>query len=290
MRTFKEYAALVNEGLETTLPAACAFDRELLEACRYSLLSPGKRLRGSLALAGCEYAGAPLEKALPFALAVECVHAYSLIHDDLPAMDNDTLRRGRPTCHVAFGEAMAILAGDALLSHAMLLMARACETGGAGAARAAVTLASALGIRGMVGGQAQDIVSENAGAGGEEALSYIQRNKTAALIRAPLLCGLQAGGADERAERAFSEYGLHLGVAFQIADDVLDVTADPATLGKSVGKDAEENKLTAVKLLGLNGAREALQRETELALKALEGLPGTAFFRALAQQMLVRNS
>lgn len=289
MRSFKEYAQLVNENLPSALPKAGAFDRELLEACRYSLLAPGKRLRGTLALAAGEYAGAPLERALPFALAVECVHAYSLIHDDLPAMDNDTLRRGRPTCHVAFGEAMAILAGDALLSQGLLLMAEAAARDGAPAVRAMEALTKALGIQGMVGGQAQDMLSERSDKADEAALDYIQANKTAALIRAPLLAGLLASGAPARTLQAFSEYGLQLGIAFQVADDILDVSSTPEALGKSIGKDAEENKLTAVKLFGLQGARQRLLQATRRAVQALEGLPETAFFTDLAEELCGRS-
>ncbi len=289
MRKLEEYARLVNEALEDALPKAGVYDARLLEACRYSLLSPGKRLRGCLALAGAEYAGADVSVALPFAQAVECVHAYSLIHDDLPAMDNDTLRRGRPTSHVVFGEAMAILAGDALLSQGLLLMAQAVLRDGENAARAMETLTRALGIRGMVGGQAQDILSENSAVRDEGTLCYIQQNKTAALLAAPLLAGLQAAGAPKDVQAAFAKYGRCLGVAFQIADDILDVTADEQTLGKSIGKDAEENKLTSVSLFGLDGARRRLQEETQAALDALKGLENTRFFEELALSLLKRD-
>ena len=272
--TPKETMNAYKERLEAyldALPLSGAPDR-LKEAMRYSLLGGGKRLRGCLLLMACEMAGGKVEVALPFAAALEMIHAYSLIHDDLPAMDNDTLRRGKPTNHVVFGEAMAILAGDGLLTHAFEIMAASDHPR---AFRALGEIARAAGVGGMLGGQVLDVTNE--GAAPEKALvEAIQRGKTAALLTAPVTAGLILGGADEKQIEAGRAYGYHLGMAFQIVDDILDVEGDPALMGKTLGKDAAERKLTWPACVGLDQAKRDAAAHIDAAVKALEVFGGAA--------------
>ena len=273
------------EAYLDALPLSGAPD-QLKEAMRYSLLGGGKRLRGCLLLISCALAGGDVDEALPFAAALEMIHAYSLIHDDLPAMDNDTLRRGKPTNHVVFGEAMAILAGDGLLTHAFEIMAASHHPR---AFRALGEIARAAGVGGMLGGQVLDVTNE--GAAPEKTLvEDIQRGKTAALLTAPVTAGLILGGADERRIEAGRAYGYHLGMAFQIVDDILDVTGDTATLGKPAGSDDAQNKSTYVTLCGLDGAKRDARAFTDRAVKALIvfGKAGDAL-QALAESLCERN-
>ena len=258
---------------------------KLKEAMRYSLLAGGKRLRGCLLLASCELAGGTLEEALPFAAALEMIHAYSLIHDDLPAMDNDTLRRGKPTNHVVFGEAMAILAGDGLLTHAFEIMA---ASGHPHAFRALGEIAKAAGVGGRLGGQVLDVTNE--GAAPDKALvEEIQKGKTAALLTAPVTAGLIIGGADEKQIEAGRLYGYHLGMAFQIVDDILDVEGDPALMGKTLGKDAEEGKLTWPACVGLDQAKQDAAAHIEAAVQALALFGGAGgFLKDIAESSLPR--
>ena len=266
--TLRAYQAQVNGALEA-LSMAGAPDI-LRQAMRYSLLAGGKRLRGVLALAACQMAGGKASDALPFACALEMIHAYSLIHDDLPAMDNDTLRRGKPTNHVVYGEAMAILAGDGLLTYAFELMAAQTHP----AAFAALgEIARAAGIGGMLRGQVEQI----------------HLGKTAAMITAPVTAGLLLAGASPDQIAAGREYGKHLGVAFQIVDDLLDLEGDPAVLGKSIGKDQAEGKLTWPACVGAAQARMDAETHLRQAAEALAcfGEQG-AFLRQLALENLHR--
>ena len=267
------------------LPMAGA-PEPLRSAMRYSLLSGGKRLRGCLALIACETAGGAAEDALPFAAALEMIHAYSLIHDDLPAMDNDTLRRGKPTNHVVYGEAVAILAGDGLLTHAFELMASSPHPR---AFRALGEIARAAGVGGMLAGQALDVTLE--GTRPEKAVvEQIHRGKTAALLTAPVTAGLILGGATEEEIAAGREYGLHLGIAFQIVDDLLDLEGDAALMGKTLGKDQQEGKLTWPACVGIKQARLDAAAHTAAALSALAHLGSRGDnLRALAASMLKRN-
>ena len=281
--TLQRYKDCLEAYLEA-LPILGAPDR-LRQAMRYSLLAGGKRLRGCLLLASCEMAGGSAEEALPFAAALEMIHAYSLIHDDLPAMDNDTLRRGKPTNHVVFGEAMAILAGDGLLTHAFEIMA---QSGHPRAFRAMGEIAKAAGVGGMLGGQVLDVTNE--GAAPDRALvEEIQKGKTAALLTAPVTSGLILGGADDQQIEAGRMYGFHLGMAFQIVDDILDVEGDPALMGKTLGKDAAEGKLTWPSCVGLQQAKTDAAAHIDAAVKALE-LFGSAggFLRDIAESSLHR--
>lgn len=291
MRTYEEYRSLVERSLGPVLESLGEIPDRLLEAMRYSLLAGGKRLRPVMLLAACEMAGGEAELALPFACALEMIHTYSLIHDDLPAMDNDDLRRGKPTNHKVFGEDLAILAGDGLLNAAVELMARtAVEMADMRGIRALEIIMRHAGVTGMIAGQTKDVLSE--GVKPEEALvSYIHAHKTADLLEAPMEAGLALAGADEKQIKAGFEYGLHLGLAFQMTDDLLDVTGDAALLGKNTGMDAALDKLTWVALKGVEGTARDAEEQVALAEKALDNLPyDTAFFRDLAQSTLTRKN
>jgi geranylgeranyl diphosphate synthase type II len=246
----------------------------LAEAIRYSLLGPGKRLRPMLALLAAEASGGTWEEALPAACAVEMVHTYSLIHDDLPAMDDDDLRRGRPTCHRVFGEAMAILAGDALLALAFeVLSMRMAQP--AVAARACAVLSRAAGPRALVGGQADDLAAESA-PGGLDLLEEIHRKKTGAMILAAVeLGGLAAGASAEQAE-ALARYGRCMGLAFQIVDDLLDVRGNESRVGKRLQKDQKRGKLTCPGLVGVEESEARARRLTTEACRALGPLGESA--------------
>ena len=252
------------------------------EAMRYSLEAGGKRVRPVLCLLACEAVGGNLEAALPGAVALEYVHTYSLIHDDLPAMDDDDLRRGRPTNHKVYGEGPAILAGDGLLTEAFAVLA------GTGRAEAVALLAEVAGWRGMVGGQALDLEGEHHLDYGLDHLQTIHRLKTGALLRGAVELGGLLGGASPVQREALRTYGEALGLAFQIQDDILDATSDAATLGKRAGKDQGRGKITYPSLLGLDGARRALQEATERALCPLPSLPNPSSLEAWARYLAER--
>jgi geranylgeranyl pyrophosphate synthase len=242
-----------------------------------------------LAAAKLPGSGAPADP-VPAAVAVECVHAYSLVHDDLPCMDNDDLRRGRPTVHRAFDEATALLAGDALLTRAFALLADG-YAGDPALARALVSeLASAAGSRRLVGGQMEDLIAEKGAGATPEGLRFIHLNKTAAMIEASLAMGGMCAGADPQTLATLREAGRELGLAFQIVDDVLDATSDTATLGKTAGKDAKAGKATYVSVHGLEAARGIARERSESAVAALRRLPGnTGFLVSLAGSLLARS-
>ncbi len=288
----KQEASFVEAFLAGCLDAA-DMPPGLREARYYSLLAGGKRLRPVLCLNCGGLFGLEKEKMLPFAAAIECIHSYSLIHDDLPAMDNDDLRRGKPTSHKRFGEASAILAGDALLTDAFAFMA-SCGLNNSVrpelALKALALIASAAGSGGMVGGQFLDMQYTGRGSISLEELRRMHALKTGALLRAACLSGaLLAGAAKADLERV-EAYGTALGIAFQITDDILDETSDAATLGKTAGKDAEQGKQTYPALLGLAGSREAALDEVAGAKAALAGYAGPEadFLRALAQYIADR--
>ncbi len=258
----------VEERLREYLQVAPDVPDRLREAMQYSLLAGGKRLRPILVLEACEACGGETDSALPGACAIEMVHTYSLIHDDLPAMDNDELRRGRPTSHVQFGEAEAILAGDALLTLAFEVLARDVRPPDAAAA-CCLDLAQAAGMSGMVGGQMADLQAEISGVTSQEHLESIHRRKTGRLISCALKLGGRAACADQKSLEALSCYGNCVGLAFQIADDVLDITGNQNKMGKGVGKDADHGKLTYPSLLGLERSREMAQSLIDEAIEAL---------------------
>jgi geranylgeranyl diphosphate synthase type II len=285
---FESRRRLVEKALAAELRRAGAPAR-LSDAMGYSLLSGGKRLRPVLALAAAEACGKRPAQALSVACAVEMIHAYSLIHDDLPAMDDDDLRRGRPTNHKVFGEAAAILAGDGLLT---LAFETASRTRGNGNVTTAVrALARAAGAAGMVGGQLLDLDSEGSSrrSKASKRLQEIHSKKTAALISASLECGALAAGGSARQVRALAEYGRRLGLAFQIVDDVLDVVGDKRKLGKN-GSDADNDKLTFPAVHGIERSRELAAREGALAKAALRPLGRRAWMLDdLADYVLTRD-
>jgi geranylgeranyl diphosphate synthase type II len=282
----KRHLDRVERGIDRYVPPAATRPIRLHSAMRYSLEAGGKRLRPVLVLATATRFGATEDAAMPAAIAIECVHTYSLIHDDLPCMDNDDLRRGRPTAHKAFDEATALLAGDALLTHAFALLA----TGYAG--RPALTqalvheLAEAAGSRRLIGGQMEDLLAEKKADASATDLEFIHLNKTAAMIEAAFVMGGLIGGATEVELSSLRGAARNVGLAFQIIDDVLDATADSATLGKTAGKDAKANKATYVKLHGLERARALALEHTTRALAELAALRGSnEFLAALVASM-----
>ena len=285
---FADHQARIERGIDRLLPQADAEPRRLHEAMRYSMQAGGKRLRPVLTLAAARlFDPAGRTDPLAAAVAVECVHTYSLIHDDLPCMDNDDLRRGRPTCHKAFDEATALLAGDALLTLAFALVAASYPPP---AATALIReLAAAAGSEHLIGGQMADLLAEKNPRATPADLDFIHRNKTGALIEAALAMGAIAGGAEAAHLGRLREAGRHLGLAFQIVDDILDATGDAATLGKTPGKDLAANKATFVRFHGIAASRQAAAEHTAGAVAALQALPGeSGFLIALAGMMAGR--
>ena len=288
----REARAQVDRALEAAMPAADPRAPRLAEALRHSVFAGGKRLRPILALASAEAAGGARTDALAYAVALELIHTYSLIHDDLPAMDDDDFRRGVPTSHKLFGDALAILAGDAL--HTLAFEVVLSQTPDPERARQlGLTLARAAGCAGMVGGQVGDIVSESA-VPDAETLEHIHRRKTAALLSAATRGGGIAVGATEVTCDALGTYGLSLGLAFQVIDDVLDEVGDASDLGKTPGKDRAQGKLTAVSLEGVPAARARAEAHRATALAVLDGIQdgdadSVARLRHLAEFVLRRD-
>jgi geranylgeranyl diphosphate synthase type II len=290
----KTYLRQAGAKVEQALDASLGPEQpeRLREAMRYSLLAGGKRLRPILCLAACELAGGDSEQAMPTAVALEMIHTLSLIHDDLPAMDNDDLRRGRPTSHKVFGEANAILAGDALLTRAFEMVS--LRSPGVPAERLLAVvgeLSLAAGAPGLVGGQVVDLESEGKQVS-LETLEYIHVHKTGALLRACVLSGALIAGAAEGLMAALRTYARGIGLAFQIIDDILDVTASSEVLGKTAGKDLSANKTTYPKLLGLEESRqraEALVREAKQALEPYGAQGKAAPLMALADFITSRD-
>jgi geranylgeranyl pyrophosphate synthase len=284
---------VIESALDRALPAADALPVDLPAALRYAVLGNGKRLRPVLVLAACEAVGGEPEPALPPACAVELIHAYSLVHDDLPALDDDDLRRGSPTTHRAYGEATAVLVGDALQTAAFeaLTGTQSRPVLSESVRLAMVTrLAAAIGAGGMVGGQALDLALEGRPEAGVEDLQRTHRLKTGALLRTSVELGGLAGGADDPALAALSAFGDHVGLAFQIVDDVLDVEASTEALGKTAGADAAHHKATYPGLLGLDAAKDWARRERDAALAALDPLGDAAEpLRALARYIIDRS-
>lgn len=277
------YLPAVEDGPDAPCPP------RLAAAMRHSVMGGGKRLRPVLALMAAEACGGDPAAALPAACALELVHTYSLVHDDLPAMDDDDLRRGRPTCHKAFDEATAILAGDALATLAFELIAREVRPAEA-AVECVRALAEAAGPDGMVGGQMADLEAEGRSDGTPSALEAIHRRKTGALLRAALRLGAAVAEATPDQVRALDAYGRAVGLAFQIVDDLLDVQGDEAKMGKRVGKDSDHGKWTYPGLLGIEASRAKARALAAEAVAALEPLgPGAERLRALAWDLLNRD-
>ena len=260
--------------------------RRLQEAMRYSLLSGGKRVRPVMTLAFCDMLGGQWREALPFACALELVHTYSLIHDDLPCMDDDDLRRGRPTCHKVYGETRAVLAGDALQGEAFGLIAAAPAMTAQQRIDAVAVLSAACGGGGMVAGQVLDVDHL---AQGEADLRLLHRLKTGAMLQAAAELGCVAAGADDGLRQRARDYGCHIGLAFQVRDDVLDVVADQGELGKPICSDRAEGKRTFVDLLGLEACQALVAEETAKAKAALADLPDSGFLLNLADHLAERR-
>ena len=273
MKSFDEYRKMTEQALIPMLSSLGDIPSPLWEAMSYSLEAGGKRIRPALLLAACEMAGGESAAALPFACALEMIHTYSLIHDDLPAMDNDDLRRGQPTNHKVFGENVAILAGDGLLNAAAELMAAsAVKMGDLRGVRAMEIIMRHAGVTGMIAGQSEDVTSEGQEPR-EDIVRYIHEHKTADLLEASVEAGLALAGAEEKDIAAGHDYALHLGLAFQMTDDLLDVTGSADRMGKSTGKDQEQNKMTWVALKGVEGTAEDVRKEIEAAKAALRSMP-----------------
>ncbi len=261
--------------------------KSLFDAMEYSLLAGGKRLRPILAFEFCRMCGADWKTAAPFAAAVEMIHTYSLIHDDLPSMDNDDFRRGRPTNHKVYGEAMAILAGDALLTDAFAVAATAQLPEPADMAFAIAMLSECAGSLGMVGGQVLDIQAEQRQCT-EEDIQAIQNRKTGALINAACVLGAVAGGGNEESIEAAAKFAAGLGLAFQIRDDMLDVIGTAEEMGKGVGTDAGKN--TFVRLYGLEKCEELVQKYTDYAISALDVFDDNSYLIELAKSLTGRTT
>lgn len=287
---YQKYLEQTASALEKVCGRFLSEESEVCRAARYSLLGGGKRIRAVLVLSVCEMLGGNMAAAEQFAAAVEMLHCYSLIHDDLPCMDNDDLRRGRPSCHKAFGEATAMLAGDVLLTEAFEAIANAPASAQA-CVRAAKALGAGAGSRGMVYGQELDLKYESLAAT-EEQLRLIHRNKTGALINAAVQMGAAAAEADEEKCKALEAYAYGIGLVFQIVDDVLDVTSTPEQLGKPIGSDSENGKTTFATLYGVQGAMELAGQLNAKTCAELRGRFGekAAFLEQLAQRLLTRKN
>lgn len=291
----QEKQDLVNENLEKYLPVEGDYPKEIVEAMRYSLIAGGKRLRPILTIAACETVGGMALDAMKVACAMECIHTYSLIHDDLPAMDDDGYRRGMLTCHKVYGEAMAILAGDGLLTYAFELLTDAYEDNDANNNRNLIKIireiAMAAGIKGMIAGQVVDMLSEKGQREkSTELLDYIHKNKTAALFKASIKSGALIAGANDTELAVLDSYAHHFGLAFQITDDILDIEGTTSELGKPIGSDEKNQKLTYPLLYGLERSKEMAIDNVNSAVNSLSIFGSKAIpLISLAQYVLTRR-
>ena len=285
----KRAAQTVDVALDSLIPKPSTKPASIHKAMRYSLFAGGKRLRPALALAAAEACGGTFEDALHAACAVECIHTYSLIHDDLPCMDDDDLRRGRPTCHIVFGEGLAVLAGDSLLTLAFEILAQAQATSRYGIADFVRELSVASGSRWLIAGQVLDLESEGKPVS-KSALKFIHQAKTAALLTCALRLGAMSANVTPAKLKALTDFGQALGLAFQVIDDILDVTQSTEKLGKTAGKDAKAFKATYPALFGLKKSRALADELTKEALSALKPLGKKAvMMRGIAESLLVRE-
>lgn len=295
-RSYNDYKEIIDTHLLDFIPNIDNKSISLYEAMKYSLTAGGKRLRPVLLLAACEFAGGDIKEAIPYACAMEYIHTYSLIHDDLPAMDNDDLRRGQPTNHKVYGEALAILAGDGLLTTAfeainkdMMLYFDEPEKMRK-RINASFEIAKGAGCKGMVAGQVSDIEAETNDCS-NEMLEYIHINKTGALIKSAIKAGLYLGNPTREMLSQLDIYAENLGLAYQIADDILDVIGNPAELGKATGSDKKKNKTTYTSINGLEAAQERLQQLTDDAVEAIARYYDNAeFFRDLVLELKDRRN
>ena len=277
--------------LQKALPEKQTYPSALFEAMRYSICAGGKRLRPVLLLCACEMIGKKKEKAIPFACAIEMIHTYSLIHDDLPAMDNDDYRRGKLTSHKKFGEDMAILAGDALLHHAFETMTQACvKDCSVATIKAMHAIAHGAGVYGMLSGQVVDVLSQG-NAIDEKTMYFIHKNKTAAMLQAALKAGVLLGGATEQQAKIMEEAGEKIGVAFQIADDILDVTSTLEVLGKPVHSDEKNEKNTYVTMYGVEASQKMVEAFSQEAVCLLKTFGKEAdFLIELTRYLITRKN
>lgn len=287
----KEKASFVEKVLKEYMPKEEGYQKTVIEAMNYSLSAGGKRLRPILTLEACKIVGGNEDEAIPFAIAIEMIHTYSLIHDDLPALDNDDLRRGRPTNHKVYGEAMGILAGDALLNYAfeVMLAGSINKENPEKYLKAINEIAKGAGIYGMIGGQVVDVESENKQIE-KEKLDYIHMNKTAAMMVGCMRAGATIGGANSEQMEEITKYAKNIGLSFQIVDDILDIVGDEAKLGKKVGSDIENHKSTYPSLLGLDKSKEIAHNLIDEAKKSIEKLSDDVdFLKGLAEYIIDRE-
>lgn len=287
----KERAIYIEELLNKYMPKEEGYQKTIMESMNYSLSAGGKRLRPILTLEACKIVGGNEEDAIPFAVAIEMIHTYSLIHDDLPALDNDDLRRGRKTNHIVYGEDMAILAGDALLNYAfeVMLSSSLGKRNPEKYLRAINEIAKSSGIYGMIGGQVVDVQSENEQIP-KEKLDYIHNNKTAAIIIGCMRAGAIIGDANEEQIDEITKYAKNIGLSFQIVDDILDIVGDEVKLGKKVGSDIDNNKSTYPSLLGLEKSKEIANELISEAKKSIEKLSeNVEFLNGLADYIIARE-
>lgn len=277
----------VENSLLSYLPDAKDGQYQVAEAMKYSLINGGKRIRPVLALEFARACGGSRDDCLPLACALEYIHTYSLIHDDLPCMDNDDLRRGKPSCHKQFDEATALLAGDALLTHAFEIVSEA-DLSDDKKVMATSLLAQNSGVTGMIGGQVIDILFEKGNPTLKDLLT-VYKLKTGALISAACLMGCISAGADSNQLAAASKFAYSLGIAFQIQDDILDITGDEKKLGKPVGSDAENSKRTYAAVAGMDKAKQDVKRLTENAVKQLAYFENSEFIELLAYKLVNRD-
>ena len=286
----KEKASFVEKVLKEYMPEE-GYQKTVIEAMNYSLSAGGKRLRPILTLEACKIVGGNEDEAISFAIAIEMIHTYSLIHDDLPALDNDDLRRGRPTNHKVYGEAMGILAGDALLNYAfeVMLAGSINKENPEKYLKAINEIAKGAGIYGMIGGQVVDVESENKQIE-KEKLDYIHMNKTAAMMVGCMRAGATIGGANSEQMEEITKYAKNIGLSFQIVDDILDIVGDEAKLGKKVGSDIENHKSTYPSLLGLDKSKEIAHNLIDEAKKSIEKLSDDVdFLKGLAEYIIDRE-
>lgn len=292
---YDEYKEIIEEHLLDFMPTVDSKSQVLYDAMKYSLTAGGKRLRPVLLLAACEFAGGNSAKAIPFACAVEYIHTYSLIHDDLPCMDDDEMRRGKPTNHIVYGPGIATLAGDGLLNSAFEIMNKNMllyfddMTELKKRVNASYAISKGVGIQGMIAGQVSDIEAENKKCSGEM-LKYIHLNKTGELLSVAIMAGLFLGGADDEMLSKMKSYSENMGLAFQIADDILDVTGNPDEMGKKPSEDMKHNKVTYVSMYGLEESRKKLHELTEKAVESIADYYDNAeFFRNLVLKLEKRT-
>jgi len=293
LKSYMEEKRLLTEAaLDASLAPTCQENELIVESMKYSLMAGGKRVRPMLCFAATEMFGGTIEAACPTAVALEMIHTMSLIHDDLPAMDNDDFRRGKPTNHKLYGDDVAILAGDALLSEAFHHVAS--ETAGVPAERVVKVLAAlgqSVGAVGLAGGQVLDLKSEGKSDVDMDTLTWIHTHKTAALLKAAVSCGAILAGANDGQVKQCEIYALKIGLAFQVADDILDVTASTEELGKTAGKDLDADKTTYPKLLGLDRSKKVAQELVDEAKQALEEFgPAAAPLNGLADYIIARSN